>query len=476
MVKRNLMNIKKGIAIVLAASIMLLSGCGNGGSGKTNGPTAGPAPATTAGASKESFAPEALYETDGEYSAAAEEASGRKGAGAKPTFDVPGADCFPDVKEDSGADETIESEETGDEPRIPDTTEIDIDEPDTRNENAEAFLLTAGEWKDNDNWPFFRNLISGGRIEFPVFGMDPRNRIKVVLQDGAGNVLSHETVSLVSEEGRTIFEAVTDKEGKAYLFFEDGVVPKEIQTAGGVTPIEFEVVEVDEESPNGECGQTVSVPDEVIVTGNKTAGETNGTQVMFIVDTTGSMGDELSYLQKDFAKIAEETGGNGVTYSVNFYRDKGDAYVTKRNAFSSDISEVKSLINAETATGGGDEPEAVAQILDETITQNSQWDENSEKVAFLIFDAPPHEGTEDTLIAAVRSAAKRGIHLVPVVASNTNRQTELFARALAIYTNGDYVFLTDDSGIGGEHLEPIIGDFEVESLHDIIVRIINSYK
>ena len=59
---------------------------------------------------------------------------------------------------------------------------------------------------------------------------------------------------------------------------------------------------------------------------------------------------------------------------------------------------------------------------------------------------------------------------MPVVASNAERETELFGRALAIMTNSNYVFLTDDSGIGDSHLEPIIGDYKVELLHDIIVR------
>ena len=66
--------------------------------------------------------------------------------------------------------------------------------------------------------------------------------------------------------------------------------------------------------------------------------------------------------------------------------------------------------------------------------------------------------------------------MVPVVASNADRETELFGRALAICTGGTYVFLTDDSGVGDEHLEPIVGDCEVELLHDVIVRIINENK
>ena len=80
------------------------------------------------------------------------------------------------------------------------------------------------------------------------------------------------------------------------------------------------------------------------------------------------------------------------------------------------------------------------------------------------------------LDAAVHSAAAKGIRLVPVVASNASRDTELFGRALSIMTGANYVFLTDDSGVGESHLEPIIGDYTVESLHDVIVRIINDNR
>ena len=118
----------------------------------------------------------------------------------------------------------------------------------------------------------------------------------------------------------------------------------------------------------------------------------------------------------------------------------------------------------------------MAQILTETLADSGYWAENSEKLAFLIFDAPPHAGTDEELDRAIRAAAAQGIHVVPVVASNADRETELFGRALAICTDGTYVFLTDDSGVGGSHLEPIIGNYDVEKLHDVIIRIINSYR
>ena len=62
------------------------------------------------------------------------------------------------------------------------------------------------------------------------------------------------------------------------------------------------------------------------------------------------------------------------------------------------------------------------------------------------------------------------------IISHNEKETELFGRGLAIFTGGTYVFLTDDSGVGDSHLEPIIGTYEVESLYDLIVRLIEEYR
>lgn len=49
-------------------------------------------------------------------------------------------------------------------------------------------------------------------------------------------------------------------------------------------------------------------------------------------------------------------------------------------------------------------------------------------------------------------------------------------RFLAISTNGTYVFVTDDSGVGNPHLKPSVGQYEVEFLNDLMVRLINEYS
>lgn len=344
--------------------------------------------------------------------------------------------------------------------------EAPADEPDLT-QSGEPFVLTAGEWNDNENWGFFANLVNNGTIEFPSYGLDPVNRIAVTLTH-SGTPVANQSIALYdAAEEAVIWTAKTDRNGNAYLFYGDNCAGRSLtlQTEGAAET----VLDIPERSGNEQGGGIANLSAEI---STDAAGAQFGeTEVMFILDTTGSMGDEITYLQKDFSAIAEEVSNGHMTFSVNFYRDEGDDYVTRCNGFTDDIRDLQRKLNAEYADGGGDTPEAVAEILSETMTSD-EWHEDTNKIAFLIFDAPPHSDadSEALLQAAIAAAAERGIRLVPVVASNAERDTELFGRAVSIMTNSNYVFLTDDSGVGESHLEPIIGDYDVELLHDIIVR------
>ena len=331
-----------------------------------------------------------------------------------------------------------------------------------------AGILTAGQWDDNTNWPFFINLVNTNAITFPAYGLNPTNRVKVVVMNNESEPLYNKVVYLQNESGSTIYwQAKTDKTGTAYLFtYGNPEIDYFVRVEGYDT---LRQVEYKKYAQN--VNNFISYEMEVII--QEENNTYAGTQVMFILDTTGSMGDEITFLQKDFTAIAHDIQSNNIEYSVNFYKDTEDEYVTRTNSFTQDIIEVQTLINYEYASGGGDTPEAVSQILKETLVDNQEWKDDYSKLAFLIFDAPPHEGFEQELQSTIQLAAAKGIKVIPVVASNSDRETELFGRALAIMTNGTYVFLTDDSGVGNSHLEPIVGDYEVEKLHDVIVRIIN---
>ncbi|MBR5372328.1 MAG: VWA domain-containing protein [Oscillospiraceae bacterium] len=474
------MKIKRTL-IVLAAMMMpftMLSGCG---SLKNNDMTGEAVPSASAG--KGSVAKAAPEKADGAKDTPAADSASKKADTAvkyaaeiapaeSPTLNASIADAgdasfemdaVRDLTRAADDDIAVKKEAAeiiGERPDDIPPTQLQQQDP------AEAFILTAGEWNDNENWGFFTNIVQKNLVHFPAFGLNPTARVSAAVEIG-GKPAPNVAVELLWGD-KVIWTAQTDRDGNAYLFYDSeqyttdlfvrALGQTETLTAGSAADDQSDAPAVPESSVK------ISAEDGEITKHGKT-------EVMFILDTTGSMGDEIYYLQKDFSAIAEETAGSNVQFSMNFYRDAGDKYVTKCNPFTSDAKEVQSLLNKESAGGGGDTPEAVGQILEETITEGS-WSKDANKIAFLIFDAPPHSDRTSVqqVQTAVASAAKQGIHLVPVVASNSDRETELFGRAAAAMTNSNYVFLTDDSGVGGSHLEPIIGDYDVEKLHDIIVR------
>jgi hypothetical protein len=160
-----------------------------------------------------------------------------------------------------------------------------------------------------------------------------------------------------------------------------------------------------------------------------------------------------------------------------FYRDQGDNYLTKISPFTTDVSSLIDFVKAQSADGGGDFPEAVHTALQAALEQQN-WSSNATaRLLFLVLDAPPHH--EDSVIASLQSsikkAASKGIKIIPITASGIDKETEFMMRFMSVSTNGTYVFITNDSGIGGDHLTPTVGKFKVEFLDDLMVRLIKKY-
>jgi len=342
-----------------------------------------------------------------------------------------------------------------------------------------AGLLTAGEWNDNYNWTFFRNLISNQQLILPSFGMNPINRITVSVVSEDGNPVKNANVQLLSDTGDIIWEAVSDYNGIAYMFFNvinNNQTPTSLRVSKNnfSTSANIELDEVvDEQNQNNQANTpyknvTVTIEEEP---------STKALDLMFVFDTTGSMGDELRYLQTEFEDIAKKVADQNTRFSVNFYRDEGDLYVVKSNEFNHDTDLVLEQLKKEYADGGGDYPEAVDQALYDGVFNHS-WNGESIKLLFLILDAPPHNDSSQinsNLQKTIVEAAKQGIRIIPVASSGVDKDTETFLRTIAILTGGTYTFLTDHSGIGNSHIEPTIGSYQVESLNDCIVRIIKTY-
>lgn len=331
-------------------------------------------------------------------------------------------------------------------------------------------LLTAKMWNDNLHFSDWLNLLgqnSAFRQYQESWGIDLTKRIAVTVEND-GAALSGAVVTLLDGQGHTLWTAVSDNAGRAYLFYQ--------MLGGGGTPVQLKAEYQ---------GVTVETAIADLKTDSYTLCFTGQTRkataldLMFVCDTTGSMGDELSYLQADLADIIRQVqsknGNIPLRLSVNFYRDEGDEYVVRSFPFTTDVNAAIADLNRQEAAGGGDFEEAVDQALDDAIHRHEWSDTATAKLLFLILDAPPHASDKEDMQKLLTAAAEQGIRVIPVTASGIDQTTEYLMRAFSVGTGGTYVTLTSDSGIGGEHLEPTIGETEVYPLNELLVRIINEY-
>ena len=204
----------------------------------------------------------------------------------------------------------------------------------------------------------------------------------------------------------------------------------------------------------------------------------NTLDLALVVDVTGSMGDELRYLKSELRDVIVEINklNINVRLALIFYRDTTDIFITRVYDFSSDIDAQIALLGGQTASGGGDTPEAVEVAFQKA--NELSWKENTTKLLIHVSDAPPHSTISQLTQFSqnVVAFANKGIRFIPVMCSGSDYLTEMLLRNAAVYTGGTYTYLTDDSGIGGDHTDPETPDTTiVEYLNKMLIRLITIY-
>jgi hypothetical protein len=199
--------------------------------------------------------------------------------------------------------------------------------------------------------------------------------------------------------------------------------------------------------------------------------------VSLVIDTTGSMGDEIQYLQSEFTSLSsaiESKYPNAQQrWSLVVYRDTTDDYVTRWYDFRDDAADFRDKLGMQAAAGGGDFPEAPDAAIAAMNQLAWRSDASTARLAFWVADAPHHNDKAQAMLDAIRGAHEIGVHLYPVASSGVDELTELTMRTAAQLTGGRYVFLTDDSGVGNSHKEPSIPCYFVTHLDKAILRMVD---
>ena len=333
-------------------------------------------------------------------------------------------------------------------------------------------ILTAGEHDDLLNPELYAAYVNrSGDLGQEIRSLPRVDTMRVVtvkVNDRSGQPIPFADVVVQCSDGNSITMA-TQADGIAVFFPGLDRLSERITVtankAGRVIADARPVLVAD--APGG---QTIGL------TANQAATKVAKLDLMLVVDTTGSMGDEIRYLQSELrsiiAAINQKHRDLDIRIGFVFYRDLGDDYVTRTVAFDRDIGRVQDVLARQEASGGGDYPEAMDQAMIRAVGQD--WRPDAVKSLLLVADAPPHDELFGRTWAAAEAARARRIHITPVAASGVADKAEYAMRAMAAATQSRYLFLTDDSGVGNPHAPPAIDCYLVTRLDALVRRVIDS--
>ncbi len=175
--------------------------------------------------------------------------------------------------------------------------------------------------------------------------------------------------------------------------------------------------------------------------------------LVFALDTTGSMSGLIEGAKQKIWSIASELMSAQPTPEIRIglvaYRDRGDAYVTRRLDLTDDIDAVWAELQQLRADGGGDGPESVNQALHEAVTRLG-WSRSPSvyKAVFLVGDAPPHMdyANEVQYPETLRVAREAGI-VINTVQCGSIPDTARVWRTIASGGGGHYAAIAQDGAM-----------------------------
>ena len=115
--------------------------------------------------------------------------------------------------------------------------------------------------------------------------------------------------------------------------------------------------------------------------------------VVFVVDATGSMTDDVAAVKRDMRTILAHLRSRNPDYRVGVvtYRDIDDEYLTRTWAgLTQDDATIEAAINAIEVTGGDDWREHVYAGI-ATALRHQPWRPQASQHIVLMGDAPPHD-------------------------------------------------------------------------------------
>ena len=333
--------------------------------------------------------------------------------------------------------------------------------------------VTAGVVDDNEQWNDYLDYRSRHNYLW-VNERDISERITIQVWDENSEPVHDATVEIFGDQQQAFFSGRTDAGGR--LFFHPRALDNSPRTQTFFVTASKGYVAQRQQFSRQESRWTITLTDPPAV------GRTQ-LDLLFLVDATGSMSDEIEKLTNSIAEIASQIDGlpeqPSVRYSLVSYRDRGDAYVVKAEEFTNHLNLFQKQLSRLRADAGGDYPEALNEAL-HTALHSSDWTgEDAVRLVILVADAPPHLDYQERFAydTDMIEAVGMGVKIFPVGASGLDEQGEYIFRQMAQFTGGKFVFLTyeegsDSSSGPGTETTHDVDNYSVDTLDRLVVRLV----
>lgn len=340
--------------------------------------------------------------------------------------------------------------------------------------------IKAGEVDDNKLWDdYLLYRIKAAKKGFVFHNVDVSERYVISATTKDQAPILGARVRIYS--GQTLVSDTYTYANGQTLFF-----PKASQDAAGSHSFDV-VVEKDGVSSKFTLNRQEKYTWAVTLDGVTPSADRPKLDVVFLLDATGSMGDEIAQLQSNILAISSKInalpGQPDVRYGMVTYRDRGDEYVTRIYQFTPNVQKFQTDLSQVMAGGGGDNPESLNAGLHDAVNGLEWRGSDTIKLVFLVADAPPHLDYADDYDYAQEmvQATRRGIKIFSLAASGLDDQGEYIFRQMAEYTMGHFIFITyaDQGGNGGapgENTNKNVSkdDYSVELLDQLVLRLIKT--
>lgn len=328
--------------------------------------------------------------------------------------------------------------------------------------------LNAGYSDDNRQFNYFIKFLNEHSYVRHI-PLDVSERITINVKDKNGEPVHNAKVS-ISADGDTLSKGHTYSDG-SFMF-----IPSRF--ADGISEYKAVVLYGEEVFTKG-FKRDGKRSIEITLDSKREKINSAELDILFIFDTTGSMGEEIERLKRTIDIINLNLSSMSIKPKLRFgmvlYRDFQEEYVTKVIEFNDDIEEFRTELDKVDAFGGGDYPENLQAAMEDA--NKMDWSPNAVKLAFIITDAPAHiDYDPPSYIDSSLTAKKLGIKMFTIGTGGLDINGEYLLRQISQITSAKYIFLTygergeSKGGVQGSVSHHTGANFQTDKLESIIIR------